>query len=228
MSGEIPITLVAAAVVLLVALVVGGLVLANRKGRQAREERLARAGFAPCPEEKAKLEATVARVLNDRSHRYAVREPRRLAGAHVYHYVKARDARADEQPHASEELLLRVRRKAGSAVVLFVKPTSLAPGLATRLISAIATGPWDTQPDDLERIELPPELKDTNLLAALGPRGARFHDLVDGATLSVVQGLGDAGAMIVRLRDEWCVVEAAQWKTPFQVDELVARLRPLL
>lgn len=228
MAGEVPITLVLGAVVLVVALVAGGLVLAHRKGAQAREERLARAGFAACPEEKATLEATVARIMNDRSHRYTVREPRRLAGANVYHYVKAREARGDEQPHAGEELLLRARRRAPSGVVLFVKPTSLAPGLATRLISAVATGAWDTQPDDLERIELPPELKDTNLLGALGPRGASFHDLVDGATSSVVQGLGDAGAMVVRLRDEWCVVEAAQWKTPFQVEELVARLRPLL
>jgi len=228
MPGDVPIPLVVGAVLLLVALVVGALVIAHRRSARAREERLARAGFAPCPEEKPTLEAIVARIMNDRSHRYAVREPRRLAGATVYHYVKAREARGEEQPHAGEELLLRTRRRAPSALVLFVKPTSLAPGLATRLISAVATGPRDTQPGDLERIELPPELEGTNLLGALGPRGASFHDLVDGATASVVQGLGDAGAMVVRLRDEWCVVEAAHWQAPFQVEELVARLRPLL
>ena len=51
---------------------------------------------------------------------------------------------------------------------------------------------------------------------------------MDAKLLSVVQGLGDAGGMIVRLRDDWCVVEAVSHQVPFRVDEIVARMRPLL
>jgi hypothetical protein len=121
-----------------------------------------------------------------------------------------------------------VRRRSNAGVVLTVKPTSLAPGLATRMLGAVATGPWTTQPDDLKRLELPVDLKDTNLLGALGPPGASLYDLVDAGVLSVVQGLGDAGALLIRLRDDWCAVEAGHWQVPFRVDEIVARVRPLL
>ena len=203
---------------------------ARRKQRKAQEERLDRVGFRPCPDEKSTLEALANRVKSDRGHQYRVEQPRRLAAEPaVYYYVKLRDTQhADEEPHAGEELLFRVRRRSNAGVVLTVKPSSLAPGLATRMLGAVATGPWATQPDDLVRMELPADLKDTNLLGALGPPGASLYDLVDASILSVVQGIGDAGAMTITLRDDWCAVEAGHWQVPFRVDELVARIRPLL
>ncbi len=222
-------TLVLAAVVLVVAAIVVWVVTAHRKQRQAREELLERAGFRPCPEEKGTLEALVTRITNDRHNSYVVEQPRRTAAEPpVYYYVRVREGDADEERHAGEELLFRVRRRSTAGVVLIVKPSSIAPGLATRMLSAVATGPWDTQPDDLKRLELPPDLKDTNLLGALGPPGARLYDLIDAKTLSVVQGLGDAGGMTVHFRDEWCAIEAGHRRIPFRVDELIARMRPLL
>ncbi len=71
------------------------------------------------------------------------------------------------------------------------------------------------QPDDLHRLEIPRELKDTNLVGALGPRGANLYDLVDTSVLSVVQGLGDAGGILVRLRDSWCSVASTSAQIPF-------------
>jgi len=223
------------------AVVLGGVVLvaialavwvftAHRKQRKAQEERLDRVGFRPCPDEKSTLEALANRVKNDKDHQYRVEQPRRLAGEPViYYYVKARDRQqADDERHACEELLFRVRRQSDAGVVLVVKPSSLAAGIATRLLGSLATGPWTTQPDDLVRLELPADLKDTNLLGALGPPGASLYDLVDARMLSVAQGIGDAGALTIMLRDDWCAVEAGHWQLPFRVDELVARMRPLL
>jgi hypothetical protein len=222
--------LVAAVVVLVMVALAAWAFTAHRKRQKALRELLERVGFRPCPAEKSTLEGIVNGIVNDRDHHYRVEQPQRLAGdPAIYYYVKVRDRQdADEQRDAGEELLFRLRRRSRAGALLFVKPSSLAPGLATRLIGAVATGPWSTQPDDLKRLELPADLKDTNLLAALAPEGASLYDVVDAKLLSVVQGLGDAGGMIVRLRDDWCVVEAASHQVPFRVDEIVARMRPLL
>jgi hypothetical protein len=222
--------LVAAAVVLVMAALAAWAFTAHRKRQKALRETLERVGFRPCPAEKDVLEGIVNGIVNDRDHHYRVEQPQRLAGNPVvYYYVKVRDRQdADEQRDAGEELLFRLRRRSPAGALLFVKPSALAPGVATRLLGAAATGPWSTQPDDLARLELPADLRDTNLLAALGPQGASLYDVVDAKLLSVVQGLGDAGGMIVRLRDDWCVVEAASHQLPFRVDDIVARLRPLL
>lgn len=228
MPGDASNALALAGVVLVVALVIGGLVRAHRRKQRAREELLERAGFRPCPEEKAALEAIVARIANDRDNLYLVEQPRRRAGEPpVYYYVRVREGDTDEQRDAGEELLFRVRRRSTAGVVLVVKPSSIAPGLATRMLSAVATGPWDTQPDDLKRLELPPDLEGTNLLGALGPPGARLYDLIDAKTLSVVQGLGDAGGLTIRFRDDWCAVEAGHYQIPFRIDEILTRVRPL-
>jgi hypothetical protein len=96
------------------------------------------------------------------------------------------------------------------------------------MIGAVATAHWDAQPDDLQRLELPPDLKDTNLLGALGQPGASLYDLIDTSTLSVAQGLGDTGGMMIRFRDGWCSVASASAQIPFRLEELVARIRPLL
>jgi hypothetical protein len=146
----------------------------------------------------------------------------------VYYYVKRCGRAGDEEPRVEEEMLFAVKRPSPGGLVLIVKPSSLASGLATRMLGALATSPWDVQPDDLHRLELPADLKETNLLGALGPPGASLYDLVDAGTLSVVQDLGDAGGMFVRFRGAWCTVASTSSQIPFRVDELVARIRPVL
>lgn len=129
---------------------------------------------------------------------------------------------------AEEEVLFPLKRPSAAGLLLVVKPSSLPAGLASRMLGTLATGAWDAQPDDLKRLDLPADLKDTNLVGALAPSGASLYELVDTATLSVVQGLGDAGGMLVRFREGWCSVAGTSSRIPFKVEELVARLRPLL
>jgi hypothetical protein len=212
-----------------VALVVWGVTAERRKNR-ARIAALEQLGFRPCPEQKTWLEERTSYIENNRGFRYEVREPRQLAGEQtIYYCVKKRHSDEDEKvPMVEEEILFRLKQPAKGGLVLTVKPSSLAPGLATRMIGAVATGPWDSQPDDLQRLELPPDLKETNLMGAMGPPGWSLYDVVDSGALSVVQGLGDAGALWVRFRDSWCSVSGTGGHIPFRVGEVVARIRPLL
>jgi hypothetical protein len=204
-------------------------IVSRRRANLSQKLTLEQVGFRPCPDEKSWLEETVTRIENNREFTYEVRHPKRMLGEPaVYHYVKMRHRYADEAAVAEEEILFPVKRSSVAGLVLTVKPSSLAPGIATRLMGAIATGPWDAQPDDLHRLEIPPDLKDTNLVGALGPRGANLYDLIDSNMLSVVQGLGDSGGILVRLRDSWCSVASTSAQIPFRADEVVARIRPLL
>lgn len=203
-----------------------------RQQRRRREEKAAFAqlGFTPCPEQKSWLEATVTALENNRGFQYQVRDPKRLPGEPaVYYYVKVRRRdQSDEEPMAGQEILFPLERPSPAGLLLLVKPSSLAPGLATRILGAVAGAPWNAQPDDLHPLELPLDLKDTNLVAALGPSGASLYDLVDGPTLAVVQNLGDAGALFVSFRDGWCSAAGASAQIPFRVDQVILLLRPLL
>jgi hypothetical protein len=218
----------------LVALVVIGLltwsVARHRRRRLALDAMLGQLGFRQCPDRTRWLEETVTAIECNRDYRYEIRDPRRLAEEpHVYYYVKVRHGRrADQDADAEEEILFRLKRPTAGALVLMVKPSSLRSGLATRMLGALAAGPWDAQPDDLTRLELPLDLRDTNLLAALGPPGARLYDLVDSPTIGTLQGIGDAGGMSVRLRDGWCSIASASAEIPFRVNEILARIGPLL
>lgn len=195
---------------------------------QAQRKALDELAFRPCPEQKDWLEETVTRIECNHGFRYEVRDPRRLAGEPaVYYYIKLRHGYAHEDALEEEEILFPVKRESAGGLFLTVKPSSVAHGLGTRMLGAVATGPWDAQPDDLQRIELPRDLTGTNLVAALGPPGASLYDLIDTRTISVVQTLGDAGGMFVQFRDAWCSVASTE-EIPFRLDQLVARIRPLL
>lgn len=220
-------------ILILAGLLVVGLsfrgIAGHRRRREAHRVAVERLGFRPCPEEKSRLEQTVTRIENNSGYRYEVRDPSRLAGEPtVYYYIKRRHRDPREDAFAEEEILFSLKRPSAGGLVLTVKPSSFAPGLATRLMGAVATGPWDVQPDDLHRLELPADLKNTNVVGALGPRDGSLYDLIDSRTLSVVQGLGDAGGMTVRFRDSWCSVASLGAQAPFRLDQLVSRIRPLL
>ena len=203
--------------------------VAQRARNQSQKAELQQLGFHPCPKEKNWLEEMVTRLEQNREFRYEVRDPKRMPGEPaVYFYVKVRHGDSEDQPLVEEQVLFPLKQPSPAGVLLAVKPSSIAPGLATKMLAALATGPWDAQSDDLQRLELPLALKDTNLLAAMGPPGANLYDLVDSSTLSVVQGLGDCGAIFVQFRDGWCSVASTHWQTPFRLNELISRIRPLL
>ena len=225
MPEYLPFILVGVVVIILLVWSIKTQIMRSR-GLKAALDQL---GFQPCPEKKSWLEETVTRIENNKEYRYEVREPKRLPGEPaVYYYIKYRHGGVRENADAEEEILFPLKRPSSDGLILIVKPSSLAPGLATRMIGAIATAQWDAQPDDLQRLELPPDLKDTNLMGALAPSSASLYNLIDMSAISVVQGIGDAGGMIVRFRDAWCSVSSASAQVPFRIDQLVARIRPLL
>ena len=206
-------------------------VVAQRNRQHAQSGMVAQAGFRPSPEQRNWLAETVTRIERNRGYRYEIRDPQRLdREPPVYYYTKVRhdDDRSESIAPTGEEILFPLKRRSAAGLTLVVKPSSLAHGLATRMIGAVATAPGDAQPDDLERLELPRDLAGTNLLAALGPPGASLYDLIDSRMLSVVQTLGDAGALCVQFRDAWCTVGSLGQHIPFRVDRILASIRSLL
>lgn len=112
-------------------------------------------------------------------------------------------------------------------MAIFVKPGSLPAGAATKLIGTVATGTWDSQPDDLEKLELPMDLKSTNVIGARGPRGASLYDLLDTSALSVIQQVGDCGVMLVMCRGEWCSLTSTSRRMPMDVAKLWSLIESL-
>jgi len=141
--------LIVLAGLLAVVLVVRG-VAAQRRRRQAVNEALERLGFRPCLDQASWLLETVTRIENNRGFRYEVHDPKRRAGEPaVYYYVKIRHGRTRDHAVAEEEILFPLKRPSTAGLVLAIKPSSLAPGLATRLLGAVATGPWDSRTEAL-------------------------------------------------------------------------------
>lgn len=206
--------------------------LASRRPQRGdRKLALERLGFRPCPERRSWLEDTVTRLEHTEGYRFEIREPRRLSGEpEVYYYIKGRTQPAypDSIPVAEEEFLFSPGRPAAGPVVLTLKPPSVPVGAASRMMGAIATVPWDSQPDDLQRLDLPPALEHSSLVGALGPRNTRLEELLDSGILGVLPALADAGATFVRFRDGWCTVSSASSLIPFHPQKVVAAIRPLL
>jgi len=197
--------------------------------RKAMLESLAGLGFRPCPEENESLEATIARIEDRSGSTYTVKDARRRRGdPPVYFFVKWRRSTGDDLAVPEDELLFPVLRRTGAGVVLTLKPSALAHGRATRLIQTIAKSRIGESSTDLALLELPPRLRESNVLAALGPAGSKLEDLVPAAVLAVVKDFGDAGVLQVRFRDTWCAVSGIGMRIPFQVEALLLRIRPLL
>lgn len=196
------------------------LALRGRTANAARKENLRVLGFTPCPEEADSLVEKVTKLENNSEFRYTVENPYRtsLRGQSAYYYSKFRH----RQGHigGADELLVPLSRPSSQGMMLFVKPTGVPAGTGTDLIGAVATGAWDSQPDDLGRLEIPIDLRHTNLMGVLGPSGASLYDLIDAGTLSALQHVGDHGALVVTCRGEWCSLAAASPRMPLDLDKL--------
>jgi hypothetical protein len=223
-----PTSLIVALVIVVATALIAWTITSSVRQARARRAGLERAGFVPCPDRKGWLEEAVTRMAHD-GDRYEVREPRRLRGdADVYHYLKVRHGGTDETPMVEEEVLFPLERPSSSPVRLVLKPSSIAPGLATRILSTIAVLPAGAKSDRFQPVEVPRDLGATNLLAVHGPRGASLYDLVDSGSLGVLKNLGDVGVMFVQLQDGWCAGTSPARQFPLRIDELLARIRPLL
>jgi hypothetical protein len=197
--------------------------------RKALASALQQLGFLPCPERKAWLEETINRLQGIGDYPYIVQNPRRLPGnLEVYYYVKFRPLPRHQSASPQEELMFPLKRASTAPLVLTVKPSSVKEGVAGTIMKTLLTGSWAAPPGGLVRIEVPPELKETNLMGILGPPATGLYDLVDPRTLGVAIGLGDAGATYIQFREDRCMVTGLELQVPFKVDELVERMRPLM
>ena len=130
---------------ILVGVVVVILLVWSIKTQIKRSRRLKAAldqlGFQPCPR-KELVEETVTRIENNKEYRYEVKEPKRLPGEPtVYYYIKYLHGGIRENAVAEEEILFPLKRPSLDGLILIVKPSPLAPGLATCMMGAIATSP---------------------------------------------------------------------------------------
>jgi hypothetical protein len=205
--------------VLFVALV-AWLVLKNRASTAARARKLELLGFLPCAAEAGTLADRVTWLENNAEYQLSVENPMRASLQGKTSYYDSKSRRRHGQVTATEELLFPLTRPSSDGFMLFVKPSNLPAGTATRLIGAVASGAWDSQPDDLTKLDIPIELEGSNVIGAMGPAGASLYDLIDSQTLTVLQQVGDGGALIVRGRGEWCSLSGPGGRFPFNVDKL--------
>jgi hypothetical protein len=210
-----------------VALVVW-LTLKSRQAKAAQARKLEHMGFTPCHQETGTLVERVTSLENNSEYRYRIENPLGASfnGSAVYFYTKSRH----RQGHivAADEFLFPLKRPSEQGLLLFVKPTEVPDGTATTLIGAVATGAWDSQPDDLTKLEIPVELRGTNLIGVLGPAGTSLYDLFDTRTLPLVQKVGDAGALSVMCRGEWCSLSSPSARMPLDLDRIVPIIRELV
>lgn len=197
------------------------------KGRARAAERvrmLGRMGFAPAPTEAAALSEAVTQHENNSEFRYRVSDPMRATvdGKPVWFYEKQRSSHGSVV--SAYEFRFPLRRPSKDGVVLFYKPTALASGTSVTLIGSLATEGFDSQPDDLTRIEIPVDRKKGNLIGALGPAHSSLYDLIDTTALAALEPVGNFGALVVICRDEWCSVASSS--TRMDID--VSRLFPIV
>ncbi|MFQ5792884.1 MAG: hypothetical protein ACE5JI_20640 [Acidobacteriota bacterium] len=223
MAQFLPFTLLGVA---LVALVVW-LVLKNRASSATRAQQLSRMGFTPCLAEAQALAEKIEWLENNSEYRYSVENPMRasLDGKTVYYYRKSR--RRQGRIVSMEEFLVPLKRPSGDGLMLFVKPSALPTGAATNLIGGMATAGWDSQPDDLTKLEIPIDLRRSNVIGVLGPAGVSLYNLVDAGTLARMQQVGDCGAPIVTCRGEWCSLTSPGFRMPLNLDKMWAVIRDL-
>jgi hypothetical protein len=196
----------------------------GRADAAARVRTLVAMGFAPAPADAETLAAEVARHENNSEYRYCVAEPMRASveGRPVWFYAKERARQG--QVVSAHELRFPLRRPSAEGLVLFYKPTALARGTTVTLIGNLATGGFDSQPDDLTRIDVPVDHAQGNLIGALGPAHASLHDLIDAKALAALEPVGDFGVLVVTCRGDWCTLASSTTRMALDL----ARLWPIV
>lgn len=191
----------------IVGLLIWGTVKHSKK-EKALKVLLANVGFAPCNKEKKALSEKVTLLENNSEYAYSVRKPMKVSqgDAHVYFYIKDRRRRGDLD--VFEEFLLTINRKTRLPFQIYLKPTSLKEGMATKLLRSVTTTGWDSQSDDLVKIELPTDLQNSNILGVLGPKDCSFYDLFDSTALSLLVHGADNDVFTICCRENLCSIES--------------------
>lgn len=200
----------------------------QKKSDRVRARRLTELGFFACPEEAFDLVEKITRLENNSEYTFSVARPMRasLDGQTVYYYLKSRSRQG--QIIEVSEFLLPLKRRSTAGLMLWIKPSELLSSTAQKLIGAMATGTWDSQPDDLKKIEIPIDLRGGNLIGALAPDGYTLRDSIDSRALEILQGIGDGGALIAMCRAEMCSLTAVSARMPLDLDQLLPLIRRLI
>ncbi|MEE8483577.1 MAG: hypothetical protein V3S46_03185 [Nitrospinota bacterium] len=204
------------------------LMLRDRTSNKAHAQKLARLGFTPCPDEAETLAEKVTRLENNAGYNYIIKDPMRasLGEKTVYFYTKSL-RRYRKTVAETSEFLVPLERPSAGGLLMFIKPSNLPTGAATKFIGALAAGPWDAHPDDLVKLEVSIDIQAPNLLSVLAPAGASLYDLVDAKTLAAMQQLGDCGILIVMCRDSWCSLNGPSGRLPLNMERLWPIIRQL-
>jgi len=183
-------------------------IVKHSKKQKALKNLLGNIGFAPCNEEQKALAEKVTFIENNSEYTYSVRKPMKVlqGDTHVYFYNKERRRSGDYD--VSEEFLFTVERNRKLPFIIYLKPASLKEGIATKLIRSVVTMGWDSQSDDLVKIELPADLQSSNILGVMGPKNCSFYDLFDSNVLSLLLRGADNDVFIIRCRDNLCSIES--------------------
>lgn len=202
-------------------------IVKTRAGSKARVQRFMGMGFTPVEDDAALVEK-ITRLENNAGYRYSVKDPMRaeIKGGEIYFYEKSR--RRSDDLYVAEEFLFPLTRSSGQGLMLFLKPTNIPSGTATKLIGAVATGAWDAQPDDLRKLEIPMDLRDSNLIGAMGPAGASLDDLIDRQTLGTLMQVGDLNGFLVLCRDSLCSISSPVPRMPLDVERVWSFLQSLV
>jgi len=194
-------------VLTIVGVIIWGMVKDGKK-EKALKNLLANIGFAPCDNEKEALAEKVTFLENNSEYAYSVKKPMKVSqgDTHVYFYTK--DRRRRDDLYVSDEFLLTINRKTSLPFQIYLKPTSLKEGRATSLLRFVTTTGWDSQSDDLVKIELPADLGKSNILGVMGPKDCSFYDLFDSDALSLLVHGADNDVFTIRCRGNLCSIES--------------------
>lgn len=204
------------------AALVARLLMKARADRRARGEKLVRMGFAPCSSE-AEIEMLVEQITcfeNNSGYRYRVEEVMRISlrGDAAWFYRKERSRSGNIV--AVHEFHFPLDRPSREGVVLFFKPSALRSGTSATFVGSLATGGWDSQPDDLTRLPVPEDLRHGNLIGILAPAGASLFELIEPKAIAALQPVGDHGATRVACRDGWCSFSSSSTRHDFDLEGL--------
>jgi hypothetical protein len=196
------------------------LVLSRRREGGGTTRRLQTLGFSPCDEEANTIAESIAAIHDNPRYRFSVRNPMRAeVDSDTVYYCEAQRQR-HENASVALEFVVPLRRPTLEAVLLVIKPTSVPHGMVTRLIGNIATASWDAQPGGIERLDLPRELQDGNIIAACGPAGSGVPDLIQPNVLDRAHRLGDMGVLMMLCRGDWCRLISPSPQIPLRPAEL--------
>jgi len=186
-------------------LIVWGMVKRGKKDKVLKNH-LARLGFVPCDEEAEALAEKVTLLENNSEYAYSIRKPMKVSvgDTHVYFYTK--DRRRSGDLDVSEEFFLTLKRKKSLPFQIYLKPSSVKEGMATDLLRSVTTKGWDSQSDDLEKVQLPLGLRYGNILGLMGPRDCTVHGIFDSAALSLLVHGADNDVFTIHCRENLCSI----------------------